>query len=192
MKGNETMNTLFDINLTFTDYLIILLMVICIATDIKSRRIYNYVLIPFLLAGLAAGFHAGGWQGLMDDIQGFLVGLVLLLIPFARGGVGGGDVKLLAVIGGIKGPAFVIGTFLYGAMAGGILALALLVRHRRLAATPSGGLASASGFLIRYGIVLPVAGRPVKEAKPLHLPYSLAIGAGVAASYYIWMQNLAG
>lgn len=179
--------------LGFSDYTLFVLLIICIGTDLKNRRIYNKVLIPFLLAGLVANFLSGSWQGLIESIKGLLVGLALLLIPFARGGIGGGDVKLLAVIGGIKGPAFVISAFLFGAVAGGILALILLAKHRRLLATFAGGLAAASNLLIRCGVVFRSAGRREKEAEePLHLPYSLAIGAGVLASYYTAVQTLAG
>lgn len=175
----------------FPDWLVILLMASCIATDLRSRRIYNLVLAPFLAAGLAAGFFLEGWQGLLEGILGMLTGLALLFIPFARGGIGGGDVKLLAVIGGIKGFNFVINTFLTGALAGGLLALALLIRRRRLLATLSACLAPAGGLLARYGIVTRRAAWGAKEeAEPLSLPYSLALGAGVAASYLLGIQSL--
>lgn len=175
-----------------TDYLIFLLMAVCIFTDIKSRKIYNKVLIPFLLAGLAANILTGGWPGLVESAAGFLVVLVLLIIPFAKGGIGGGDVKLLAVIGSIKGPAFVLGSFLAGAIAGGVLALALLIRHRRLLNTLAGAVAAASGLLSRYGIPIGTPGRPEENAEPLHLPYSLAIGAGVVFYYCNGMRGVLG
>lgn len=184
------MENLLTIKFLPADYLTVLLMVICIYTDIKGRRIYNKVLLPFLAAGLAANLLAGGLPGLMESSKGSLIGLGLLFIPFAMGGIGGGDVKLMAVIGAIKGPAFVLSTFLAGAIAGGILALALLIRHRRLLTTLSGCLASASNLLIRYGITFSTADTRDEEAKPLHLPYSLAIGTGVAVSYFAGLQSL--
>lgn len=176
----------FDI----TDYLVILMMAICILTDIKSRRIYNKVLIPFLLAGLAANFLTGGWQLLSDSLMGLLIGLAALIIPFARGGIGGGDVKLLAVIGGIKGPSFVLSTFLAGALAGGLLALIALVWKRRLLTVLSGCLATASNKLIRYGIPVWIPGSRENNSQPLYLPYSLALGTGVMASYSTILQGL--
>lgn len=184
------MENLFNAGSKTADYLIILMMVICIYTDIKGRRIYNKALIPFLAAGFAANLLAGGWPGLLESSKGLLVGLGLLLIPFAMGGIGGGDVKLLAVIGAIKGPSFALSTFLAGAMAGGVMALALLIWHRRLLATLSGCLATASNLLIRYGVTFRKVAARDEEAKPLHLPYSLAIGTGVAFSYTAGLQSL--
>ncbi|MFZ5631241.1 MAG: A24 family peptidase [Bacillota bacterium] len=184
------MESLFDIKFDYTDCLLVTMMIICIATDIKSRRIYNKVLIPFLVVALGANFYTGGWPHLLDSVKGLLLGLALLIIPFARGGIGGGDVKLLAVIGAIKGTSFVLGTFLAGALAGGVFALILLVRHRRLRSTLSGCLGTVSSLLIRYGIPVFTAGSREEDEKPLHLPYSLAIGAGVAASYGTGLQAL--
>ncbi len=172
------------------DLLVASLMAVCIATDLKSRKIYNIILIPFLAAGLTANLTSGGWNSLLDGVTGFLLGLGLLLIPFAMGGIGGGDVKLLAVIGAIKGPAFVLSTFLAGALAGGLLALIVLARHRRLIGTLYRFMEFASSLIIKFGIALPALRRRRKEAAPLHLPYSLAIGSGVAVSYGAGLQGL--
>lgn len=189
MKGNSGMETIIFEKLGFPDYLLILLMVICIATDIKRRRIYNNVLIPFLLTALVASFLAGGWQNLLESLWGVLLGLAMLIFPFARGGMGAGDVKLLAVIGGIKGPAFVISTFLAGALAGGVMALFLLAINRRLKSTISRGLGFISETLFRYGIMIRVQ-KCKEDEKPLYFPYSLAIGAGTAAAYSFSLQAL--
>ncbi len=191
MKGDRTMKNLPELKFDLTDWLIFAMMAACIVTDIKSRRIYNKILIPCLIIGLSVNFAGGGWPGLLNGVKGFFMGLMLLIIPFAKGGVGGGDVKLLAVIGGIKGPAFVLSTFLAGAVAGGIMATALLIRHRRLLTTLTAGLAAASNLLVRYGFPVGARGSHRHEsADPLHLPYSLAVAAGVLASYGSAMESL--
>ncbi|MCL6477971.1 MAG: A24 family peptidase [Peptococcaceae bacterium] len=184
------MESLFNIKFDYTDYLLIAMMIICITTDIKCRRIYNKVLVPFLVAALGANFYTGGWPHLLDSAKGILLGLAVLIIPFAKGGIGGGDVKLLAAIGGIKGSSFVLSTFLAGALAGGVLALIILVRHRQLLKTLQGFLGYLSSRLNRYGIPLFIARSRAEDEKQLHLPYSLAIGAGVAASYSAGIQAL--
>ncbi|MFZ5642260.1 MAG: A24 family peptidase [Bacillota bacterium] len=189
MKGNLTMEKLNYLGLSVSDYLLILLLTVCIITDIKSRRVYNKVLVPFLIIALAANFLTGGWQLLLESLKGLLMGIAILIIPFARGGIGAGDVKLLAVIGGIKGPAFVISAFLAGAIAGGVFALIYLSANRQLTATLQGGLAVLSDRMIRYGIAVPV---PSSEYKPktVYFPYTLAIASGVAAVYATGLQNL--
>lgn len=183
------MKNVLEIGLSFSDYLIILLLIICIVTDIKSRRIYNKILIPFLIIALGWNFFTDGWQSLADSVKGLLIGLAALIIPFARGGIGAGDVKLLAVIGGIKGSAFVISTFLAGAIAGGVLSLVVLVKHRRLTNTFSRFLTVISDLFFRYGVKNIPDSNEEKDLKPLHLPYSLAIGAGVVASYSTGLQH---
>jgi len=160
-----------------------------IITDLKSRRIYNKILIPFLITALLASFLTGGWQYLLDSFQGVVLGLAMLIIPFTRGGIGAGDVKLLAVIGGIKGSAFVVNTFLAGAIAGGVFALVILAVNRQLPATMSRLLGAVSGVLIRYGVTIRPGGRQ-EDVRPLYFPYSLAIGAGAAAAYTFSLQNL--
>ena len=54
------------------------------------------------------------------------------------GATGAGDVKLMAAIGAIIGPALVISAFLFSAVAGGVLAVAVALRRRRLAVTLAG------------------------------------------------------
>ena len=73
-----------------------------------------------------------GLRGLEDSLFGMLAGLGILLIPYLLGGMGAGDVKLLAVIGAIKGFAFVLMAALYMALAGGIMALLILLFSKGL------------------------------------------------------------
>ena len=175
------MKELSDLGLYFSDYLLILLLIICVLTDIKSRRVYNKVLLPFLIVSLAAGFITGGWTLLLESVKGFILGLVILIIPFSKGGIGAGDVKLLAVIGGIKGPVFVIYVFLAGALAGGLLALGFLAASGQLLATLARLLQTFLSLMGRYGVVIRTD--PENEAKAVYFPYTLAIGAGVIAVY---------
>lgn len=177
------------LNLHFSDYLLIILLSICIITDIKKRRVYNKVLVPFLLLSLAANLAAGGWPLLLDSLKGILLGLAVLIIPFVRGGIGAGDVKLLGVIGGIKGSVFVLSTCLAGALAGGVFALFFLAANRQLRKTLLVLLQPFSNLLLRYGITT-LSGKPEKDAKTVYFPYTLAIGAGVIAVYATGVQSL--
>ena len=55
-----------------------------------------------------------------------------MFIPFALGGMGAGDVKLMGVVGALKGPEFVWVAFLASAMAGGILAIGEMLKSGQL------------------------------------------------------------
>ena len=108
------------------DFLLIALIVICVITDLRERKIYNKVLLPFFLAGLVLN-SVTGISGLGLALAGTAVGFSILLIPYFLGGMGAGDVKLLAVIGALKGTVFVLTAAVYMALAGGILALFVLL-----------------------------------------------------------------
>jgi hypothetical protein len=54
---------------------------------------------------------------------GWFIGALAFIVPFALGGLGGGDVKLLAAIGAWLGPAGAFWVALYAGVAGGVMAL---------------------------------------------------------------------
>jgi prepilin peptidase CpaA len=74
-------------------------------TDLRTRRIPNVLTFGAALAGLLYQFVSGGIDGLGHAALGWLVGAVIFILPFALGGLGGGDVKLLAALGAWLGPA---------------------------------------------------------------------------------------
>jgi prepilin peptidase CpaA len=108
------------------------------AVDIRTRRIPNAVTATMTGAGL--GFAASGLSGitLAAAALGFLFGLVLMLPGHAIGATGAGDVKLMAAVGSLVGPEVVIKAFLFTAIAGGVIAIIVAARRRRLVATFAG------------------------------------------------------
>ena len=92
------------------------------------------------MAGIGVGLAASGISGvsLAGSVLGFILGFTLMLPGHVLGATGAGDVKFMAAVGAIVGPAMVVSAFLFTAVAGGVLALAVAVRRRRLAATIAG------------------------------------------------------
>ena len=85
------------------------------ATDITSRRIPNALTLPAVGVGVAAHAVAGGLPEASAALLGGLVGLAVFFPIFALGGLGGGDVKLMAALGAWIGwPARSCWTALYG------------------------------------------------------------------------------
>jgi prepilin peptidase CpaA len=103
--------------------------------DIRTRRIPNE--LTAAMAGIGVGLAASGISGLSlgASLTGFAIGLLLMLPGHALGATGAGDVKLMAAVGALVGPATVVNAFLFTAVAGGILAVAIAIRRRRLGAT---------------------------------------------------------
>ena len=97
----------------------------CVAAlvwDLRYRRIPNWLTLPALSLGcLLAGLH-GGWSGLAWAALGVVVGAALLLGPWWLGWVGAGDVKLMAAVGALGGPLFLLACFPAGVAVGGLMA----------------------------------------------------------------------
>jgi prepilin peptidase CpaA len=106
--------------------------------DVRTRRIPN--LLTATMAGVGVTLAAGGFSGLSlpASLLGLVVGFALMMPGHLLGATGAGDVKLMAAIGAIIGPALVISAFLFSAVAGGVLAVAVAVRRRRLTVTLAG------------------------------------------------------
>jgi prepilin peptidase CpaA len=108
-----------------------------VVTDVRTRRIPNW--LTGAIAGAGFGLAFGG--GAVTPLQaafGLLLGLALMLPGHVIGATGAGDVKLMAAVGSFLGPSLVFRAFLYSALAGGVLALAVAMRRGLLADTMLG------------------------------------------------------
>lgn len=158
--------------------LLIILLSICVFTDLKSRKIYNIVIFPSLLVSLLFHLFSNGLLGLWFSLSGFLVGLVILLIPYFMGGIGAGDVKLLAVIGALKGVMFVLATAVYMALLGGLIGIAVLLFRKGVLTRIKGILFSMGSF--RLGLRIPLF--LDNEGMKTTYPYGVAIAGGAVIS----------
>ncbi|MEA3321956.1 MAG: prepilin peptidase [Bacillota bacterium] len=105
---------------------------ISVVTDLRKRKIFNVITLPAILFGLIYNTYQAGLEGLYFSSIGLLIGFFLLFIPFVLGGMGAGDVKLLAAIGAMIGGELVFQSFLYTALIGGIFAMVILLKNNRL------------------------------------------------------------
>ena len=90
----------------------------------------------YIPAGRYSGFftilHSAGMNGLIFSLSGILAGAGLLLLFHLLGGMGAGDVKLMAAVGASWARLGVFTAFLYSALIGGLYALVVLYRHGAL------------------------------------------------------------
>ncbi|QZY55409.1 A24 family peptidase [Crassaminicella profunda] len=135
------------------NFLLVMLLVICVITDIRERKIYNKVIFPTLIIAFLSHLLLGGSKDLFSSVIGFFVGFLILFVPYLLGGMGAGDVKLLALIGALKGSYFVLHSSIYMAIAGGLMAFILLIFQKQLHTT----LKSLYYYIynLKYGIRLP-------------------------------------
>lgn len=119
--------------------LLALAMLIAAVDDYRTGMIHNRIVYPALLLGLVywtlVGFLRGGVEGAGDGLGrsalALLAGAAPMAIIFASGALGGGDVKLMGVIGALSGRwECVLGAAVYGFLLAGLMALAIMLRHR--------------------------------------------------------------
>lgn len=108
------------------------LVTVCMVTDLRSRRIPNVLTLPAAGIGLILGLVLGGWKGLLLSSCGLAAGFILMIIPYAVGGMGAGDVKLMAAVGALLGVWSVLQIFLYTALIGGAIAIVNALWHGTL------------------------------------------------------------
>jgi prepilin peptidase CpaA len=162
------------------DMVLALMLLVCLLTDLSRQKIYNLVIFPVMVFGLFYNLATGGWPGLLQSLLGILAGLGILIIPFALGGMGAGDVKLLSVIGAVKGPLFIFYTALGMGLAGGIIALAILIYRKNL-------LNTLSRFLRGVWLLLLTRFRVVAfefDHEKIMFPYGLAITVGAMGAFW--------
>ncbi|MBL8848269.1 MAG: prepilin peptidase [Planctomycetaceae bacterium] len=94
--------------------------------DGKQLRVPNWLTFPMVLSGLVYSAWAGGWQGLADGLIGMCVGLATLLPLYAVGGMGAGDVKLMAGIGAWLGASVTWEAFVASVLVGAVMAIAMV------------------------------------------------------------------
>src|SRR3978361_2304722 len=101
------------------------LIVLAVATftDLRSRRIPNWLVFPFMLAGIGVSGWLHGWSGIGQSLAGLGLGALLLGVLCWLGGMGMGGLKLCAAIGAWIGPVQLLFALVIPSMAGGIMAL---------------------------------------------------------------------
>ena len=106
--------------------------------DIRTRRIPNELTATMAIVGV--GLAATGISGLplWGSVLGLVLGFALMMPGHLFGATGAGDVKLMAAVGAILGPALTVTAFLFTAIAGGLLAVVVAAQRRRLSVTFAG------------------------------------------------------
>mgnify|MGYP002527868416 CR=1 FL=1 len=113
--------------------LLLLLVTVATVTDVARHKIYNWTVYPGIVLGFianalrTAAVPAGGsvWAGLMFSLEGFLACGLIMLVCFVFFDMGGGDVKLIAMMGAFlgvqQGVEAMLWTFVLGSIVGAVI-----------------------------------------------------------------------
>ncbi|SRR6266481_4800340 len=150
----------------------------CCVVDLRTRRIPNVISGSALLVGVALNALYYGSTGVLWSLGGVIVVVAVLLAPFALGGLGGGDVKMMAAIGAFLGPRLALEGLVVGMAIGGVIMVVHLARLGRLTEKlRSLGAMAASAFFTRSAAPLRVG---ANDPGAISLPYSIPLGLGTA------------
>jgi prepilin peptidase CpaA len=138
--------------------------------------------VPAGIAGVLLHTGFGGLSGAGTGVGGAAVGFGLFFPLFALGGMGAGDVKLMAALGAWLGPAGAAWTALYAAIAGGVMAVVVGLARGYLR-TAFANIWTLLGFW-RFAGIRPLDGITLRTSKSPRLPYALPIAAGLFAALW--------
>ncbi len=113
----------------------ICLSLIAAYTDLRSRRIPNWLTVPGFAVGVVASTILGGWSGLKESLLGTGLAFALLLPFWLLRSLGAGDLKFAAALGAYTGPGRLIDILIGSVFVAGLMALILVVYKGRLIET---------------------------------------------------------
>ena len=107
-------------------------LIVITGIDLDHQLIPDVISLPGIAVGLAASAVTGrpGW---LDSLIGIALGggIFLLIIVASRGGMGGGDMKMGAMLGAFLGWQMALVAILVAILAGGVLAIGVLALRRK-------------------------------------------------------------
>ena len=127
-----------DISRALTDnwpvWFVTITLIVAAVIDGLKLKVPNWITFPMIISGWiysATLSPYAGWEGLMYSVIGTVVGLALLLPLYAIGGMGAGDVKLLAGVGAWVWGTSTLYAFAISAIVGGVIAVLMVVMRRK-------------------------------------------------------------
>ena len=154
---------------------------VAVATDVRSRRIPNWLVLPFLAVGIIFSGVSGGWGGIGHSVKGIGVAVGIVGVVCYLRGLGLGDLKLCAALGAWLGPGQMIFALVATAVAGGFLAVGHGLWHGSLGRHLDGARDLVVG-LVRGGF-RPHPSMRLDNPEAVKLPYAVAIAIGTMFSF---------
>lgn len=152
-----------------TVFLLLVLMTAAL-TDLRRNRIPNWLTYSALLIGLTLQSVFLGMDGLTTALAGAAVGLAIFLPFYLTGGMGAGDVKLMAAVGSLTTVKIAALSAAFGLCLGGVYALMLITSRGEWTA-----------FLQRYAVAIHskhISSPNTDSIAGRRFPFGVAIAGG--------------
>lgn len=172
-------------NETAVDLALAVLLVAASVRDLTARRIPNRLLLAGLVAALVLHLGADApLARLASAAAGFALGLVIFLPLYCLRGMAAGDVKLMATVGAFTGPALAFEIALASCVAGGVMALVIVVVKGHMRTVCTNLLALLRPAVLRM-LGVPLVAEQLPRASVGTMPYGVAITLGSLAMLWI-------
>ncbi len=176
-------------------WFVAIVLIVAAVIDGIELRVPNWITFPLIISGwvysASASWAAGDGVlvGLYWSFIGTAVGLALLMPAYAIGGMGAGDVKLLAGVGAWMHGEHTFYAFCLTAVVGAVLAVGMAARNKALKKhTAQAKMILAEIATIRDPRQLSEIAAERKSSMLL-LPYGIPIAIGSIA-YFAWVGLL--
>jgi prepilin peptidase CpaA len=170
-------------------WLLSVVLVVAATIDGWKLKVPNWITYPLIVSGWVYSVAYFGWEGLLWSLLGTAVGLLLLLPAYAIGGMGAGDVKLLAGVGAWVWATTTLYAFCVSAIIGGAIAVVMVISRRTWYHHIDQFWAIVNEILvIRNPEKLAVIAAE-RKSRMLLLPYGIPIAIGTIV-YFVWSGML--
>ena len=152
--------------------------------DLRIRKIPNWL----VLFGAASGIVLNGFHGLnplLQSIAGLVAGVAVLLLPFALGWIGAGDVKFFGVVGALLGVSWLPRIFFYSALVAGFIAVTYLIFGIARPARIKDLWSDLRLVALSLGRVVPDPVHKRSEERGHSVPWGVAFAIGTIIAYYL-------
>lgn len=95
--------------------------------DVRLFKVHNRLTVPLAISGLIFHTWQAGFSGFAFSFFGLAVGFASLIVFYAMGGLGAGDVKLMAGIGAWLGVWLALDVVLIAGVAAGVYSLVVVL-----------------------------------------------------------------
>ena len=170
-------------------WVVTLILLVAAIIDGWKLKVPNWITFPMILSGWVASGVVFGWAGLGWSLAGTAVGLALLMPAYAVGGMGAGDVKLLAGVGAWVGASHTFWAFLISALVGGVIAVGMVLYRRTWRHHGSQFWAILGEFLVVRSPSRLAEVAAERKSTMLLLPYGIPIAIGTIG-YFLCMGML--
>lgn len=161
---------------------VLVVALVAVVFDVRTRRIPNWLTFGAAVAALLYSSWAAGLPGAGRSAAGWLAGAALFFPFFALGGMGAGDVKLLAALGSWLGPVESVWLAMFAAAAGGVVGLAVAIARGYLRTAISNVWLMLMHW--RTQGLEPVPGVMLTDSKSPRLAYAIPITIGVVCTLW--------